>query len=138
MTLLSREESNLSPHFGKAKWILVHDTEQATSRFVQNKGLNGISVVQHLMNEGCGDVICSEIGEGAVKHLHEANIRGWLGPADVPAPRLLQMLAEGTYGPSMQRKKSALVAVAGRPRLEKCVLASAVAAPTEWEMFDHI
>lgn len=99
MTLLSREESNLSPHFGKAKWILVHDTEQATSRFVQNKGLNGMSVVQHLMNEGCGDVICSEIGEGAVKHLHEANIRGWLGPADVPAPRLLQMLAEGTLRP---------------------------------------
>jgi len=106
MTLLSREESNLSPHFGKAKWILVHDTEQATSRFVQNKGINGMSVVQHLMNEGCGDVICSEIGEGAVRHLYEANIRGWLGPADVPAPRLLQMLAEGTLQPVHATKVS--------------------------------
>ena len=99
MTLLSREESNLSPHFGKAKWILVHDTEQATSHFVQNKELNGMSVVQHLLNEGCSDVICSEIGDGAIKHLHEANIRGWLAPANVPAPRLLEMLTEGTLQP---------------------------------------
>jgi predicted Fe-Mo cluster-binding NifX family protein len=95
MTLLNREDSSLSPHFGKAKWILVLDTEQGTSHFIQNTGLNGRSVVAELMREACTDVIASEIGAGAVGHLESAHIRGWLGAADIPAPRLVEMLQAG-------------------------------------------
>ena len=100
MTLLNREDSALSPHFGKAKWILIRDTEQGTSHFVQNRGLNGKSVVEQLLREGCSDVITSEIGQGAIGNLQRANIRGWLGPADVPAPRIVEMLTGGSLQPA--------------------------------------
>ncbi|MGC9292511.1 MAG: NifB/NifX family molybdenum-iron cluster-binding protein [Acidobacteriaceae bacterium] len=99
MTLLNRANSALSMHFGKAKWILVHDTEEGTSYFVQNEGLNGKSVVNYLLREGCSDVICTEIGEGAVENLKRANIRGWLAPADTTAPRALEMFTEGSLQP---------------------------------------
>ena len=88
MTLLNREDSSLSPHFGKAKWILVRDTEQGSAKFIQNHGLNGRTVVEALLREGCTDVICSEIGQGAVENLRRAQIHGWLAPAGIPVPRL--------------------------------------------------
>ena len=99
MTLLNRANSALSMHFGKAKWILVHDTEEGTSYFVQNEGLNGKSVVNSLLREGCSDVVCTEIGEGAVENLKRANIRGWLAPADTTAPRALEMFTAGSLQP---------------------------------------
>lgn len=105
MTLLNREESSLSPHFGKAKWILVRDTEQGSSHFVQNHGLNGKSVVEQLLREGCTDVICSEIGAGAVENLKRAQIHGWLAPTDIPAPRLVEMLAAGSLQPVSATKQ---------------------------------
>ena len=95
MTLLNREDSTLSPHFGNAKWILVRNPEEGTSQFVQNTGLNGRSVVEMLVSEGCTDVITSEIGAGAVGHLQGAGVRGWLGAVGIPAPRLIEMLEAG-------------------------------------------
>jgi predicted Fe-Mo cluster-binding NifX family protein len=95
MALLNREDSVLSPHFGKAKWILVVDPERGPAQFVQNRGLNGRSVVEELVREECTDVITSEIGAGAVGHLEGAGVRGWLGAAGVPAPRLIEMLQAG-------------------------------------------
>lgn len=106
MTLLNRADSPLSMHFGKAKWVMVHDTEEKSSRFVQNHGLNGRSVVQLLLQEGCSEVICSEIGDGAVRNLENAGIRGWLAPAETPAPRALQMHAEGALQPIHSTKTS--------------------------------
>ena len=99
MTLLNRDDSNLSPHFGKAKWMMIRDTEQGSSKFIQNHGLNGKTVVEALLREGCTDVICSEIGEGAVENLKRAQIHGWLAPANIPAPRLVEMLAAGSLQP---------------------------------------
>jgi predicted Fe-Mo cluster-binding NifX family protein len=99
MTLLDREDSALSPHFGKAKWMLIRDTEQGTSHFIQNHGLNGKSVVEQLLREGCSDVITSGIGQGAVENLTRANVRGWLAPAGVPALQLVEMLAGGSLQP---------------------------------------
>ncbi|MGO8720332.1 MAG: NifB/NifX family molybdenum-iron cluster-binding protein [Acidobacteriaceae bacterium] len=105
MTLLDREDSSLSPHFGKAKWILVREAESGPSHFVQNHGMNGKSVVEQLLREGCTDVICSEIGMGAVEHLHQAHVRGWLAPAGIPAPRLVEMLLAGSLQPVSATKQ---------------------------------
>lgn len=99
MTLLNREDSSLSPHFGKAKWIMIRDLEHGPSRFLQNHGLNGKSVVEQLQAEHCTDVICSEIGMGAVENLQRAQIRGWLAPAGVAAPLLVEMLVAGSLQP---------------------------------------
>lgn len=106
MTLLNREDSSLSPHFGKAKWILVRDTEQGATEFIQNHGLNGKTVVEALLREGCTDVICSEIGQGAVENLKRAQIHGWLAPAGIPAPRLIEMLAAGSLQPVSATKQN--------------------------------
>jgi predicted Fe-Mo cluster-binding NifX family protein len=105
MTLLNREDSALSPHFGKAKWILVRDMEQGSSKFIQNHGLNGKTVVEELLREGCTDVICNEIGEGAVENLKRAQIHGWLAAADIPAPRLVEMLVAGSLQPVSATKQ---------------------------------
>ena len=105
MTLLNREDSTLSPHFGKAKWIMIRDTEHGPSHFVQNHGLNGKTVVEELLREGCTDVICSEIGQGAVENLKRAQIHGWLASADIPAPRLVEMLAAGSLQPVSATKQ---------------------------------
>jgi predicted Fe-Mo cluster-binding NifX family protein len=105
MALLNREDSALSPHFGKAKWIMIRDTEQGPSHFVQNHGLNGRTVVEALLREGCTDVICSEIGQGAVENLQRAQIHGWLAPAGVPAPRLIELLLAGSLQPVSATKQ---------------------------------
>ncbi len=95
MTLLNREDSTLSPHFGKAKWLMVVESGTGKSRFVQNAGLNGRSVVDLLVANGCTDVVFNEIGPGALQHLQAANICGWFGPADMPVPQLLELFRAG-------------------------------------------
>ena len=95
MTLLNREGSTLSPHFGKAKWLTIIESGTGKSRFVQNAGLNGRSVVDLLVASGCTDVVFNEIGPGALQHLQAANICGWFGPADLPVPQLLELFRAG-------------------------------------------
>jgi predicted Fe-Mo cluster-binding NifX family protein len=94
MALLNREDSKLSPHFGKAKWVAVHEDGGAW-RFVQNTVLNGRGVVDILTANGCQDVVFTEIGVGALDHLNQAGIGGWLGPSDLSLPELLQALGRG-------------------------------------------
>ena len=105
MTLLDREDSSLSPHFGKAKWIMIRDPQQSCWHFLLNQALNGKGVVEELLRQGCTDVICSEIGAGAVENLKRAQIHGWLAPASVPASQLFQMLAEGLLQPASATKQ---------------------------------
>lgn len=94
LTLLKKNDSPLSPHFGKAKWLMVVDDEQQT-HFIQNTGLDGRSVVQLLRDQGCDEVVFSNIGEGALRQLMQSGISGWYAPDDVPVPRLLEMLSVG-------------------------------------------
>lgn len=93
-TLLNREDSRLSPHFGKAKWVLIRE-EDARSTFEQNTGLNGRSVIDILLKHSCTDAVFTHIGAGAFAHLAEAGIRGWIGPDDMPVPELLDHLNRG-------------------------------------------
>jgi predicted Fe-Mo cluster-binding NifX family protein len=90
--LLNRGDSTLSPHFGKAKWVAIRDLDSGAISFEQNQGLNGRTVVDVLIRNGCTDAIFSEIGPGALRHLHEAGIQGWFGPLDVPMPELAHRL----------------------------------------------
>lgn len=98
-TLLNRNDSILSPHFGKAKWIMIRD-DAGTVGFEQNTDLNGRAVVDILRHAGCTDVISAEIGEGAFRNLQQTGIRSWLAPADVPVPQLVEMFAKGQLSPS--------------------------------------
>lgn len=95
LTLLNRDNSALSPHFGKAKWIAILD-ENGQILFEQNTTLNGHSVVEILTKHGCKDVVFTEIGPGANSLLEAAGIRGWFGSAGVPLPQLAAMLRRGT------------------------------------------
>jgi predicted Fe-Mo cluster-binding NifX family protein len=96
MTLLNRENTKLSPHFGKAKWVMIRDTDTGAAQFVQNAGLNGQAVVAILAANGCSDVVFTEIGPGALAHLQTANIRGWFAPANIPVAEIAEMFARGT------------------------------------------
>jgi len=93
MTLLNREESVLSTHFGKAKWISLLGSD-GKIKFLENTGLNGRFVVDVLVANGCTDVVFGEIGFGALRHLQAAGIHGWFGPLDKPVPELLEMLRQ--------------------------------------------
>jgi predicted Fe-Mo cluster-binding NifX family protein len=96
MTLSNREDSALSDHFGKAKWILIRDMDSGDSHFVENQSLSGNDVLQHLVREGCKDVLLREIGIGAFGHMKEADIRAWLAPENVPVSEILKKFAEGS------------------------------------------
>jgi predicted Fe-Mo cluster-binding NifX family protein len=91
-TLLKRQDSKLSPHFGRAKWVTIVDQDGGAPTFVQNIGLNGRAVVEILAAHGCTDVVFSGIGAGALRHLQAANIRGWIGSGEVAVPDLLEKL----------------------------------------------
>ena len=96
--LLNRTDTVLSPHFGKAKWILLRD-QTGNVVFEQNFGLNGHAVVDILRRAGCTDVVSAEVGEGAYRQLLQAGIRGWAAPGDLPVPKLAEMLAHGELSP---------------------------------------
>ncbi len=95
MALLKREDSKLSPHFGKAKWVMITDLQGGGAAFVQNTGLNGRAVVDILAANGCTDVVFSGIGAGALRHLEAAKIRGWMAGGDAPVPELLESFRRG-------------------------------------------
>ena len=95
MTLLKRQDSKLSPHFGKAKWVMIADQEGGVPTFVQNTALNGRGVVDVLAANGCTDVVFSGIGAGALRHLQAAKIRGWIASGDVPVPDLRERFGRG-------------------------------------------
>lgn len=99
-TLLNRNDSVLSPHFGKAKWIMIRDETGAVA-FEQNTALNGRAVAEILSRTGCTDVISAEIGEGAFRHLQQAGIRSWIAPSDIPVPQLAQMFARSELTPAI-------------------------------------
>jgi len=102
ITLLDRDDSVLSPHFGKAKWIMIRDDDTGKLMFEQNTGLNGRAVVNILQRHGCTEAVFTEIGPGAFRHLREAGIRGWIAPANVPVTELLGRLSRRELPPATE------------------------------------
>ncbi len=104
MTLLNRENTTLSPHFGKAKWVMIQEPG-AAPRFVQNAGLNGQAVVDILVANACTAVVFTEIGPGALHHLRTHNIRGWFAPANLSATEAAAMFVRGALKPALAPSK---------------------------------
>jgi len=94
-TLRNTDDTTLSPHFGLAKWVMIRDNDTGETSFERNTGLYGRAVVDMMARAGCGDAVFTEIGAGALRHLREAGIRGWLAPANVPVAELLDRLGSG-------------------------------------------
>jgi predicted Fe-Mo cluster-binding NifX family protein len=98
--LINRDDSPLSSHFGKAKWVMIADPETGAAEFEQNHGLNGRAVVEILARHGCSDAIFAEIGPGALSHLQQAQIKPWFGPQDLAAPAVIDRLKRGQLTPA--------------------------------------
>jgi predicted Fe-Mo cluster-binding NifX family protein len=93
--LLDRDTSPLSPHFGKAKWVMISDPETGATEFEQNHGLNGRAIVDILVRHQCTDAIFAEIGPGALAHLRQGRINAWFAPQNVPASEIIQKFRRG-------------------------------------------
>jgi predicted Fe-Mo cluster-binding NifX family protein len=95
MTVLRDDDaSELSPHFGLAKWVLVMDEETGTLQRFRNVGLTGEAVVRLMVEHGCSEAIFTSIGDQALLHLRDAGIVGWYGPSGEPAAALAKRLRE--------------------------------------------
>ena len=94
--MLSRKalDAPLGQHFGKAKWLLIYESDTAFD-FVRNEELSGRGVVEVFQQRGCSDAVFSNIGQGALEHLKAAGIRAWYGPPDVPVRELVERLQRG-------------------------------------------
>jgi predicted Fe-Mo cluster-binding NifX family protein len=113
-TLLKREDSALSPHFGLAKWVLIRDDDNGQITFKQNTALNGRAIVDILVQQGCTDAVFTQIGPGAFAHLEQAGIRQWIGAADVAVPQLLELLRRGELARAQPPQPKSAVHVARR------------------------
>lgn len=122
MTLLNRDSSALSPHFGKAKWIAVVD-DNGQIQFEQNTALNGRAVVEIIARHGCQDAVFTEIGPGASMHLAQAGIRGWVGPAGIPLPQVAERLRRGELSPAQPEPCAEHAAGSAHPRGGSCCCA---------------
>ena len=79
--------SEIDPRFGRAKWLLVVDTETGLSEAYDNAvNLNlaqgaGIQSGQNVVNLGAEAVITGNIGPNAFKTLSAANVKVFLSKA---------------------------------------------------------
>ena len=79
--------SEIDPRFGRAKWLLLVDTEKGVSGAYDNTvNLNlaqgaGIQTGQNVVNLGAEAVITGNIGPNAFKTLSAANIKIFLSKA---------------------------------------------------------
>ena len=99
MMSADRANEEMSPHFGKAEWIMVADTESGVHAFVKNEVSSGKGAVEIVIRQGCTDVILADIGDGALGHLQAAHIRAWAVPAPVAGNEALRMFSEGQLPP---------------------------------------
>lgn len=90
-----RLDAPLSEHFGKCKWLGVHEAGQPP-RFLRNEGLNGRWVAEGLAAAGVTDVVAGHLGGGAFRHLAEVGIRVWAAdPAAATAAAQAEAFAAG-------------------------------------------
>lgn len=90
----NRVEEPIAQHFGKAKWLLVYDTE-GPPRFIPNEGLNGHWVARQFAAAGVAAVVATHLGPGALAYLRAARIPVLAGSPSASAAALAKEAAEG-------------------------------------------
>jgi predicted Fe-Mo cluster-binding NifX family protein len=100
-TLLKEaQDSPLSPHFGKAKWLGIFDTDTRAMRFVRNADLTGRAVADVFAEADCTHAVFTHIGAPALEHLKAYGIQAFWGEADVSAVTLVDRLERGELTPA--------------------------------------
>ncbi len=87
-------DSQLSDHFGKAKWLLAWEDDQH-HEFIRNEGLNGRWVAEALAQAGCQVVALNDAGPGAILHLKASGMRLVEAPAELTAREVARRAARG-------------------------------------------
>ena len=100
MTASEREDSLLSGHFGKTPWVMIRSDDSSVPTVELNEPLRGHAVIEILQRHGCTDAVFTQIGAGALRHLQEAGIRGWIAPPDTPVAEVLQRFRSGDLPPA--------------------------------------
>ncbi len=91
--------SEIDPRFGRAKWLIVVDTETGKSEVHDNTvNLNatqgaGIQTGQNVVNLGVEAVITGNIGPNAFKTLNAANVKVFLSKAKTIQETLRSFMA---------------------------------------------
>ena len=91
--------SEIDPRFGRAKWLIVVDTESGDFQAHDNAvNLNaaqgaGIQTGQNIANLGVKAVITGNVGPNAFKTLNAANVRVFLSEAST-AQGVLELFKE--------------------------------------------
>ena len=92
--------SEIDPRFGRAKWLIVVDTETGDFHAHDNVvNLNaaqgaGIQTGQNIANLGVEAVITGNVGPNAFKTLTAANVKAFLSKASI-AQEALDLFKEG-------------------------------------------
>ncbi len=98
-------EGKLWQHFGKAPQVTIINVEDG--RIVDQKVLQAPehehgAMPRFLAEQGCTDVLCGGLGQGAVNLLNQLGIRIHAGAPELPVEQVLDMFLNGTivYGDS--------------------------------------
>lgn len=96
-------EGKLWQHFGKAPQVTIFNVEDG--RIIDQQMLQAPehehgAMPRFLAEQGCTDVLCGGLGQGAVNLLNQLGIRIHAGAPELPVEQVLAMFLNGTivYG----------------------------------------
>lgn len=98
-------EGNLWPHFGKAPQVTFVTVEngEVKETVVKDAPEHEHGAMPRFMAaEGCTDVICGGLGQGAVQMIEQLGMELHAGAPELPVEKVLAMYLDGTieYGDS--------------------------------------
>ena len=91
-------EGELWPHFGKAPQVTIITIENDAIKETIVK--EAPAMPRFLAAEGCTDVICGGLGQGAIQMLEQLGIKVHAGAPTLPVEQVVSMFLSGTieYG----------------------------------------
>ena len=100
---LPSDEGILWQHFGKAPQVTIFDVEDGKivdSKVLQAPEHEHGAMPKFLAEQGCTDVLCGGLGQGAINMLNQLGIRIHAGAPELPVEQVLAMFLNGTivYG----------------------------------------
>jgi predicted Fe-Mo cluster-binding NifX family protein len=98
MVSRNRIDARLASAFGKAKWLLVHESGDRFE-FRRNEGLSGRAVASAIASTGCRDVVAAHLGARAQEHLRALGIRVWKAREGAAAQEAIDAFVRGELEP---------------------------------------